>query len=472
MDYDNILLLTDSYKISHYRQYPPDTRTIYSYFESRGGRFPDVVFFGLQYLLKRYLEGVRVTAEHIDEAEELFTQHFSAPGLFNRAGWEHIRTRHDGRLPVRIRAVPEGMSVPVHNVMMTIENTDPACYWLPNYLETLLVQTWYGSTVATVSREIKKLILGYLRDTGNPELIDFKLHDFGFRGVSSVESAGIGGAAHLVNFMGTDTLAALTFIRKYYETTGMPGFSIPAAEHSTITSWGRDNETLAYANMLLQYPEGLVACVSDSYDIYHACEHIWGGTLREKVLARKGTLVVRPDSGNPAEVVLNVMEILGEKFGAEPNRQGFKVLHPNVRVIQGDGVEYDAIRAILQTLKLHGWSADNIAFGMGGALLQKLNRDTQKFAFKCSWADVGGQTRDVFKQPVTDPGKNSRQGRLKLVRTDDGYATTAETAPGDDLLRTVFENGFLARRYTFNDIRAHAAVTTLPESVPADRQPV
>lgn len=470
MDYDNIILLTDSYKVSHYKQYPPDTRTIYSYFESRGGRFDEVVFFGLQYLLKRYLEGTRVTKEYIDEAEALYAQHFGTSGLFNRAGWEHILNKHDGRLPVRIRAVPEGMSVPVHNVMMTIENTDPVCYWLPNYLETLLVQTWYGSTVATISREIKKLLLSYLHETGDPELVGFKLHDFGFRGVSSVESAGIGGAAHLVNFMGTDTLAALTLIRKYYETDSMPGFSIPAAEHSTITSWGRDNETLAYANMLLQYPEGLVACVSDSYDIYNACEHIWGGTLRDKVLARKGTLVIRPDSGNPAEVVLNVMEILGEKFGAEPNRLGFKVLHPNVRVIQGDGVEYDAIRAILQTLKLHGWSADNIAFGMGGALLQKLNRDTQKFVFKCSWANVGGQERDVFKQPVTDAGKNSKRGRLKLVRTGNGYTTTDENSAGDDLLRTVFENGFLTKRYTFDEIKNNAAFTTLQSSVPRDPQ--
>lgn len=459
MDNNNIILLTDSYKVSHYRQYPPNTRTIYSYFESRGGRFEEVVFFGLQYLLKRYVEGVRVTSEHIAEAEELYAQHFGERTLFNKAGWEHILAKHDGRLPVRVRAVAEGTAVPVHNAMMTIENTDPMCYWLPNYLETLLVQTWYGSTVATISREIKKLILSYLVETGTPEQIDFKLHDFGFRGVSSVESAGIGGAAHLVNFMGTDTVAALACIKKYYNTNAAHGFSIPASEHSTITAWGRENEELAYANMLMQYPEGVVACVSDSYDIYNACERIWGMALRDKVLARKGTLVVRPDSGNPSEVVWNVVEILGEKFGYTHNRKGYKVLHPNVRVIQGDGVEYDAIRAILQTLKLHGWSADNIAFGMGGALLQKLNRDTQKFAFKCSWADVGGAGREVFKQPVTDASKASKRGRMKLVQTAEGMCTVAESDAGDDLLHTVFENGFMARSYTFDDVKNNAAFT-------------
>ncbi len=455
----NILLLSDSYKISHYRQYPPDTRTVYSYFESRGGRFSDVVYFGLQYLLKRYLAGAVVTKEGIDEAEALFAVHFGDTSLFNRSGWEHILHRHDGRLPVRIRSVPEGTPVPVHNVMMTIENTDPACFWLTNYLETLLVQTWYGSTVATLSREIKKMLLQFLHETGTPELVNFKLHDFGFRGVSSVETAGIGGAAHLVNFMGSDTLAALTCIRDYYNTSAMHGFSIPAAEHSTITSWGRDSEVLAYANMLMQYPEGVVACVSDSYDIYNACEHLWGETLRSKVLAREGTLVVRPDSGNPAEVVLNVMEILGQKFGCEANRYGYKVLNPKVRVIQGDGVEYDSIHAILQTLKNHGWSADNIAFGMGGALLQKLNRDTQKFALKCSWADVGGEGRDVYKQPATDAGKSSKRGRLKLVRNaDGGYSTVPESAAGDDVLSTVFESGMVVRQYSFEDVKKAAAI--------------
>ncbi len=453
----NIILLTDSYKVSHYKQYPPNTTTIYSYFESRGGRFDNVVFFGLQYYLKEYLVGQVITQEGINEAELLYEQHFSNPALFNRAGWEYILQHHGGRLPVRIKAVPEGSAIPTHNVMMTIENTDPECYWLTNFLETLLVQVWYGSTVATLSREIKRLITQFLEETGDPALVNFKLHDFGFRGVSSVESAGLGGAAHLVNFMGTDTIAALTFIRNYYNTQNCYGFSIPAAEHSTITSWGRENEAKAYANMLTQYPEGLVACVSDSYDIYAACDRIWGQELHDAVLARKGTLVVRPDSGKPSEVVLKIMEILGERFGTTTNEKGFKVLHPNVRVIQGDGVDYDSIGEILSVLKQHGWSADNIAFGMGGALLQKLDRDTQKFAFKCSAAVVDGEERDVFKQPITDSGKNSKRGRLKLVRTPEGgFVTLPEDTVGLDILQTVFENGVVKQEYTFDEVKHNA----------------
>ena len=324
---DNILLMTDSYKVTHWKQYPPGTEAVYSYFESRGGRFGSVVFFGLQYYLRRYLEGLVVSQEKIDRAEAFCSRHFDNAELFNREGWEHILREHEGRLPVLIRAVPEGTPVPVLNVMMTIENTDPRCFWLPNYLETLLVQVWYGSTVATISRELKKLIAGFLEETGSPETIASKLHDFGYRGVSSVESAAMGGAAHLVNFEGTDTLAGCLLAQEYYGAE-MPGSSIPASEHSTITAWGMPGEPDAFRNMLERYPRGVVACVSDSYDIFHACSEIWGRELREAVLARDGTLVVRPDSGDPPSVVVKVLDLLGEAFGTERNAKGYRVLPP------------------------------------------------------------------------------------------------------------------------------------------------
>ena len=230
----NLLLLTDSYKVTHWRQYPQGTTRVHSYFESRGGEFAETVFFGLQYYLHNYL-GHPVSQEDIEEADEFFAAHFGTRDLFNRAGWQHIVTNHGGYLPVVIRAVPEGTVVPTGNVLMTIENTDPVVPWLTNYLETLLVQVWYGTTVATLSREMKQLIQHYLEKTGDPTLIDFKLHDFGFLGVSSVESAAVGGAAHLVNFKGTDTMTALIAARDVYGEP-MAGFSIPAAEHSTITS--------------------------------------------------------------------------------------------------------------------------------------------------------------------------------------------------------------------------------------------
>lgn len=452
------MLLSDSYKISHYKQYPSGTTQIYSYFESRGGKFPDVTFFGLQPILRQYLEGIVVTTEKIDEAEKLYSKHFTDPKLFYRKGWEYILEKHDGKLPVRIKAVAEGTSIPYSNVMLTIENTDANCFWLTNFLETLLVQVWYGSTVATQSRHIKKLILKFLNETGDPSLIDFKLHDFGFRGVSSVESAAVGASAHLVNFKGTDTIAGLSFIQDFYNTDDVVGFSIPAAEHSTITAWGKEHEADAYKNMLEQYPEGLVAVVSDSYDIYNACSAIWGRELKEAVLKRNGTLVIRPDSGEPVEVILKVMNILGDQFGYEVNAKGYKVLNPKVRVIQGDGVNYESIGDILEALKKNNWSADNIAFGMGGGLLQKLDRDTEKFAFKCSNATVNGEERAVFKDPVTDTGKRSKRGKLKLIFENGTYKTVNANDLGEDLLQTVFENGRMIKQFTFEEVRKNASL--------------
>jgi len=459
----NFLLRTDSYKFTHWKQYPPGTTRIYSYLESRGGMFPNTVFFGLQYYLKYYLQGPRYTAADIDQADQFCRQHFGAD-LFNRDGWRRMLEKYGGTLPVRIKAVPEGTAVPTHNVLVTIENTDPEFPWLPNYLETLLLKVWYPTTVATLSREIKKIISGFLERTGDPSLLPFKLHDFGYRGVSSEETAAIGGAAHLVNFKGTDNVAGITLLKDFYGVTDMPAFSIPASEHSTMTAWGKEHEADAYRNMLTAYPTGTVACVSDSYDIFNACEKIWGELLKPDVVSRQGTLVIRPDSGDPVPVLAKVLDILGEKFGYETNGKGYRVLPSYVRVIQGDGVNMFTIQNMLyQLAKFHGWSADNIAFGMGGALLQQLNRDTQKFAFKCSAAEVNGQWRPVFKDPITDPGKNSKKGRLALVEPKPGEFQTLEEVNVDafaskDRLITVFENGELKKDYAFEEIRQRAQV--------------
>jgi len=244
-------------------------------------------------------------------------------------------------------------------------------------------------------------------------------------------------------------------LQQFYQSREMEGFSIPAAEHSTITAWGRENEAQAYENMLTQFPEGLVAVVSDSYNVYEACEKMWGGALREKVEHRAGTLVVRPDSGKPREVVLKVLEILGAKFGYETNAKGYRVLNPKIRVIQGDGVNYWTIQDTLTAMIRAGWSADNISFGMGGALLQQLNRDTQKFAFKCSSITVNGEDREVFKDPVEGHDKASKKGRLALHNMN-GKWTTSRTGNGDavgDQLRVVFRDGEVLVRDTVKEVR-------------------
>ncbi|HWQ59547.1 MAG TPA: nicotinate phosphoribosyltransferase [Candidatus Fimivivens sp.] len=449
----NIILLTDSYKPSHWKQYPKGTTNIYGFLESRGGAFPEILFFGLQYLLKRYLTGPVVSDENIRNAREIFAAHFGNDIIFNEAGWKRILKRHGGHLPIRIKAVPEGTAVPNSNVLMTVESTDSELAWLPNYLDPLLTQLWYPSTVATQSMAMKNVILEYLEETGDPALIDFKLHDFGFRGSTSPESAAIGGAAHLVNFKGSDNLPAILMLRRLYAEP-MAGFSIPAAEHSTITAWGRHHEVDAFRNMLEEFPEGLVAVVSDSYDIFKACRELWGGELREKVLQRNGTLVVRPDSGDPATVVVKVLDILGKAFGTETNDKGYKVLDPHVRVIQGDGIDRHSLPVILSHMKSNGWSADNVAFGSGGGLLQKVNRDTNRFAFKCSAAKIDGAWKDdIMKDPITDPGKKSKSGRMKLIRENGIFRTVSDTAPGEDQLVTVFEDGRILKEWSLAEIR-------------------
>ena len=456
IDPKNILLLTDSYKVSHAHQYPKDTEVVYSYFESRGGDFPEVTFFGLQYFIQEYLEGEVVTLERIEQAQKILKAHFGPGFKFPLSRWLYILHEHDGKLPVKIKAVKEGTAVPTHNVMLTIENTDPKCWWLTNYLETLLVQVWYPSTVASNSKACRDIILKYLEKTGDPSLIDFKLHDFGYRGSTSVESAAIGGCAHLVSFLGTDTLAATIMAHNHYDCK-MAGFSIPASEHSTITSWGRENEVDAFKNMLDLYPTGLVACVSDSFDIYKACSELWGKELRDQILNRDGTLVVRPDSGDPVTVLLKCLELLGNAFGYTTNEKGYKVLDPHVRIIQGDGIDREAIEDILDALEYHGWSADNLAFGSGGGLLQRFDRDTSKYAFKCSWIQVNGEGRDVYKDPVTSKGKKSKPGRLSLLHDPyKGYFTAPEAAGGKgfDCLETVFEDGVLLRTQSLDEIRA------------------
>jgi nicotinamide phosphoribosyltransferase len=362
--------------------------------------------------------------------------------------------------------VPEGTVVPVNHALVTVENTDPACYWLTSYVETALLRIWYPTTVATHSHATRRLIADALARTGSPEGLPYKLHDFGARGVSSLESATLGGMAHLVNFMGTDTLSALLGARAYYGEP-MAGHSIPAAEHSTITAWGRDGELDAYRNMLRQFgrPGALLAVVSDSYDLDAAVTRLWGGALRDEVIASGATVVIRPDSGDPTSVVLRTVQSLDAAFGSDVNAKGYRVLR-HVRVIQGDGITRESIASILAALAGAGYSADNVAFGQGGALLQQVNRDTLGFAMKASAAEVGGQWRDVFKAPVTDPAKRSKAGRLTLMRRGDAFATVRVDSPGyqqalvdgaTEVLRTVYQDGRLLVDDSFAAIRARAA---------------
>ncbi|QLE79676.1 nicotinate phosphoribosyltransferase [Francisella sp. Scap27] len=467
MNPSNLILMTDSYKHSHPYQYPKNTTYTHFYMESRGvanAYLGNVTrFFGLQYYLKKYLSQP-ITLAMIDEAEKVLKAH----GLvFYRKGFERVLEKHNGYFPVRVRAVREGSMVLTHNVLMTIESTDEELAWLPGMLETLLLKVWYPTTVASISSNIKETIKKYLQQTSDTlDKLNFMLHDFGYRGVSSEESAGIGGAAHLTNFMGTDTLAGLRVCKDYYN-EDMAGFSIPASEHSTITSWGEgsDCEKQAFENMIEQFGDAsvLYACVSDSWDFKKAIK-TWI-SLKDKITSKKAHLVIRPDSGNALDNILYALEELEKGFGVTANSKGYKVLK-NVALIQGDGVNINLIEEILSVMQQRGYSAENIAFGMGGALLQgnfesSLNRDSFKFAIKCSALIRDGELRTVSKNPITDPNKKSKKGRLDLIKNqhgeyetivlDDSYAIGQYHL--ESQLETYFENGKILFEQSLKNIR-------------------
>lgn len=477
------ILRSDGYKPSQFLQYPKDSTFINSYIESRGGEEKSV-FFGVQAFIKDYMM-TPITLKDINFAEKVFKK-YGVP--FNRSGWEIILNEYGGLLPLEIEAVPEGTVMDTKNVQLQLINTDKRLAWLPSYVETALLRgVWYPSTVATKSRKMKAKIARALYKTSDIPIeilmgpvLKFSLNDFGARGASSTESAVLGGMANLVNFWGSDTIEGMVGAYTYYnaditdEDGPVIAGSIPASEHSTITSWGQENEIAAYENMITQFslPGSIYACVSDSYDIYYATRHIWGGVLKSKVISSGGTLVVRPDSGDPMTVPIEILEILAEQFGFTTNSKGYKVLACRedgsaiVKVIQGDGLDENTIQVLIDNVIAAGFSLENIAFGMGGGLLQKVDRDTLKYAMKASArCDSDGVWHDVFKDPITDKGKTSKKGRLGLVYEcglgNCGYRTVPKDIADskDNLLRVIYRNGVLILEDDFETIRGRAELT-------------
>lgn len=470
----NPLLNTDSYKSSHPQLYPSNLRFIQSYFEARveGQVTPAVlkatdlthtVFAGLQGILHE--EMGKITVNDVKEAEEMFTAH----GLpFPTADWMYVADKY-GAFPVNIHAVPEGTIVPRGNALMVVKSTDQRVPWMPQWIESILVRSWYPTTVATISHRVKELIYSSLvlsSDNAVNEL-PFRLHDFGARGVSSPQSAMRGGFAHLINFLGTDTVPALWYARKYYHSK-MAGFSIPAAEHSTIMTWGVgfENEFRSLQNLVEVYgkPGAIVAAVSDTNNIYECCEKIWGDALKKDVVDSGAVIVVRPDSGDPIEVVSAVLALLGEKYGYTVNHKGYRVMN-NVRVIQGDGMDLESIGQLYAAITTLGWSAENLTVGMGGGLLQKCNRDTLRVAYKPCL--IGFETDEdeldymsVQKSPATDTSKASKGGDLDLIRIDGSWKTIDRSTPAHQWYQTelvpYYLNGMIQRDDTLDEIRKRA----------------
>jgi nicotinamide phosphoribosyltransferase len=458
----NVILDTDSYKLSHSSVYPEGIEGMFSYVESRS-KDETVMLFGLQMWIKRYLT-IPVTTEMIDEAEAFSNAHGEP---FNREGWEHIVCEYNGYLPLKIRAVPEGLPLKSGNILVSVECTDPKVFWLASYIETSLQRgVWYPSTIASNDLKIKKLIAGYLDTTSDGrDLLPFMLHDFGGRGVSSEESAQVGGAAHLVNFMGSDTVSGVRAANFYYNSP-MSAFSVPATEHSIECSYGpTSTEAREYLNTVLTQfakPGGIVSIVIDGYNVFREAEMLCT-EFREKIIASGAKVVFRPDSGDVLEVIPRLLNLQAATFGFDLNKKGYKKIR-YVGIIQGDGVDIATIDRILDKMKKMGFAADNIVFGSGGALLQKVNRDTYKFAQKASAILVDREWKPIFKDPVTDPGKKSKAGKLTLVRSrlNGEYMTLPKSAAlndeWQDMMSTVYENGVITHEMTLDEVRANAAI--------------
>lgn len=448
----NMIINTDNYKHCHYPLYPKGTEYISSYIESRGGEFPVTMFVGLQAFIREYLMHP-ITLEDIDEAE--FTER--EQGMhFNRDNWMGILNDHGGYLPVEIEAVPEGSVLPTKNVLVQVINTDPKYWWATSFFETALLRAvWYPTTVGTISWLAKQQIKLALKQTSdNPEIVRHILHDYGARGVSSQESAALGGLAHLVNFSQSDTVPGILAAKKYYNAVD-PSNSGPNSEHAGFCAWGRDDEVGAMRNMLEIYADnGVALLLTDTYDHEHAVKNIIGGELKEMVENFPGLVGIRPDSGDVVQVTSDTTEWLMENFGYTTNSKGYKVLPDYLRVVQGDGVRRESLPKVFIEMERRGLGAENAVFGMGGGLLQHCNRDTLEFGMKASAAKVNGQWRETAKSPTGDSMKVSKAGRLALQYVDGDYRTVPRDSipPEENVLVPVFRNGQLLKKWDFAEL--------------------
>ena len=464
---NNRIYLLDSYKDLHASMLPEGTKQSFQYLESRGGAlYPYTVSFGAQYIIKRWLEGRVVTKQEIDDAEPNLEEHFKFSGdVWDRKNWDYIAEKHEGRLPVSIKVAPEGTKVPVSNIMMSVESTDENCAWLPGALETVLQQVWAPSTICTRSNVIMDVIKKYFRETVDDDLqwlADYYLHDFGMRAATCMEHAGIGGMAHLINSKGTDTKMGMAYAMKYYGATkeGL-AYSVPASEHSIATSLGKTGEFAVAKRLLRMFPKGILSHVSDSYDITAAIKaYNEDPEFRELILGRAGKFVARPDSprfknDTPQDQILWVTQQWDNGYTSRVNSKGYKDLDPHVGTIYGDSLTEDNIEDSLALLKKNGYSALASVFGCGGYLMTRLNRDTQRQAFKCSAQLRDGVWHDIYKDPL-DTSKASKRGRLELVIGDNGYETVRESDPRPNQLVEVFRNGTLTKEWTFDEGKGRA----------------
>ena len=495
--YHNPLFAIDFYKVDHRRQYPEGTTEIYSNFTPRYVKrnhsmmsdFDDkVVMFGLQSFIKDYLMEQwkflffeRDKRHVIDEYKDLIQDALGVEDF----DCSHLEALHDlGYLPIRIKAINEGFRVPIGVPVLTIVNTHPDFFWLTNYLETIIsASLWKAITSATIAFEYKRLLTKYAKLTGSDEsFVDFQAHDFSFRGMSGWQDATLSGAAHLTSFKGTDCVSAIDLLNHHYDasaTASIVGTSVPATEHSVMCCGGADGEFDTIKRLITEvYPSGIVSIVSDSYNLWQTLT-VYIPSLYKEINEREGKVVIRPDSGNPVDIICGdileksgtpahkgALQLLWEIFGGRINKAGYKELNPKIGLIYGDAITVDRASLILAIMEEKGFASSNIVFGVGSYTYQYVTRDTFGFAMKATSAVINGVRHAIYKDPITASDGNKKKSARGLLCVDMDAETgkfylkddTTESGEQDGYLDTVFEDGRLINSTDLCEIRHNLGI--------------
>lgn len=476
--------LIDGYKLDHRRQYPKNTTKVYSNWTPRSSRVQGhrkVIHFGGQFFLQRFLvEEFRENFfdVNVDKVCAQYARRVNGYLGPNTIGTDHIRELHRLQyLPLQFNMIPEGTAVPLRVPMLTVENTHDSFGWLPNYFETIMsCEMWLPCTSATTALGMRRVLEAGAKRTGSdPAFIDWQGHDFSFRGMPGVEAAALSGAAHLLFFTGTDTIPALDLIETYY---GAPdyyfiGGSVSATEHSVMCAGGEEGELETISRLLDLYPIGVLSVVSDTWDLWHLLTKILP-KLKDRILARAGKYVTRPDSGDPADILCGddkaplgspesrgVIQLLWDIFGGTMTSTGHKLLDEHVGCIYGDSITTEKARDIIARLEARGFASQNMVFGVGSFTYQYVTRDSYGFAMKATWVEIDGKGIDIYKTPKTDSGmKNSARGRLAVLADPDGDLHLIERATREEeamsVLRPTWRDGAFLVREDYPTIRNRA----------------
>lgn len=485
----NPLLLTDGYKVDHKRQYPDGTTLVYSNWTPRKSRIEgidEVVFFGLQYFLKKYIIqdfDLHFFKQPKEQVVKKYARRINNYLGENQVGTKHIEDLHDlGYIPMVFKALPEGASVPIRVPMFTMYNTIPEFFWLTNYFETLLSAViWLPCNSATIAKQYRKVLDKYAEETSSmPGFVDWQGHDFSMRGMGGIEAAVTSAAGHLLSFTGSDTIPVIDFFEEYYNAnsdTELIAGSVAATEHSVMCMGTTEGEYETFKRLICEvYPKGIVSIVSDTWDLWKVLTD-YLPRLKDEIVSREGKVVVRPDSGDPVDIICGnpngkteqekkgVIELLWDVFGGTVNAKGFKELVPQIGAIYGDSITVTRATAIGERLKAKGFASTNVVLGIGSFTYQYNTRDTFGFAMKATYGEVNGEGRAIFKDPITDDGtKKSAKGLMKIELVEGQYTLKDEVSWEEEQkgeLKEVFRDGKLLIDQSLSEIRSQVKNSVL-----------